>query len=173
MDKHKDLPTGPKPPKIVTVVVEATRNSKNRYNVTGMFTRLENMICTPIPYPREFGFIPRTALDDSVPLTAMILTEYPTLPGCLVDAIPIGILRFTENGIRKDLILTVPVNDPEYGETRDVSGVSKHALKEIEEFFRTYKAPKKNDIKIIGWADAKEAERTIVHSMKMYGIKKD
>ena len=173
MDKRKELPTGLKPPKVVTVVVEATKDSRNTYNVNGMFTRLENVLYSSITYPCDYGFIPKTMWEDGKPLRAMILTEYPTFPGCLVDAVPIGLLKLSVNGVRKDKLLAVPLNDSEYKEIRDIKEVSEHNLKETEEFFKNYKKPKTNIIKIIGWTDTKDALRAVTHAMKIYNIKNE
>ncbi len=173
MDKQNDFPTGLKPPKIVTVVVEATKDSKNRYSVNRTFARLQNVLYSLITYPCDYGFIPRAVWEDRDPLRAMVITEYPTFPGCLVDTVPVGLLKLSVNGIRKDKIVTVPLNDPEHRGTKDISALSKHTLKEIEEFFKNYKKPKKDIIKIIGWTGAKDAERAVVHAMKLYDAKKD
>lgn len=173
MDKWKDLQTGLEPPKIVTVVVEATKGSRNKYNVSSLFTRLENVLYSLITYPCDYGFIPQAIWEDGNPLRAMIITEYPTFPGCIVDTVPIGLLKLTVNGIRKDKLVAVPKNDPDYMEIKDISKMPKHTLEEIEEFFKNYKKPKKDIIKLIGWAGSKDAERAIVHAMKLYDAKKD
>ncbi len=173
MDRWKELPVGQKPPATITVVVEATKESRNTYNVNGTFTKLDRVLYSSITYPCDYGFIPRTMWEDGEPLRAMILTEYPTFPGCLVDARPIGILKISEKGLRKDKLIVAPIKDPEYMDIDDIAKVSKHILKEIEAFFRESGAKEKDALKLIGWTGRKEAERSVIHAMKIYDQKKD
>jgi inorganic pyrophosphatase len=56
-------------------------------------------------FPYDFGFIPGTIGEDGDPLDALLLNEYPTFPGCRVEARLIGALRGlqTEGKIKKSV----------------------------------------------------------------------
>ena len=173
MNRWNELPTGQMPPTTITVVVEATKHSRNTYDVNGAYIKLDKILHPKIMYPLDYGYIPKTKWEDGEPMEALVLAEYPTCPGCLVDAHPIGILKTTEKGMTKGMLIVIGAKDPQYPAIDDVEKVQKNILKEVEDFFKEKSASEKITIKIIGWAGAKEAQRAVVHAMKIYDQKKD
>jgi len=54
-------------------------------------------------------------------------------------------------------ILAVPVGDPRFDEVRDLTTLSAHWLREIENFFDTYKHLEGKETRISGWGGVAEA----------------
>jgi inorganic pyrophosphatase len=94
------LPVGERSPEEINVVVEIPQGSRNKYeydkklDIFGSIARLHS----PIYYPGDYGFVPRTLAEDDDPLDVLILVVQPTFPGCLVVARPIGLLKMIDDG---------------------------------------------------------------------------
>src|ERR1700737_2057472 len=55
-----DIPTGPKPPAVVTAVIEIPTNERNKYELAkklGVF-RLARALPSAVHYPGAYGFLP-------------------------------------------------------------------------------------------------------------------
>ena len=70
----------------------------------------------------------------------LVIVEEPTLPGCYLDARPIGVLRMRDDKGGDDKIICVPIADPRFADVREFADIAAHWQREIEQFFRTYKA---------------------------------
>ena len=51
---------------------------------TGRIT-LDRVLYSALSYPGEYGFIENTLADDNDPLDILVLSSYPTFPGCVVN----------------------------------------------------------------------------------------
>jgi inorganic pyrophosphatase len=87
------LPPGPRAPEEINVVVEIPQGSRNKYEYDKALNifRLDRALHSPIYYPGDYGFVPRTLAEDDDPLDVLILVIQPTFAGCLVVARPIGL----------------------------------------------------------------------------------
>lgn len=136
-----DLEPGPKPPEVVTVVVEIPTNSRNKYELdkpSGLF-KLDRVLHSSVHYPGCYGFIPKTYAEDDDPLDVLLWTTIPVFTGCLVDARPLGVFHLIDKGRNDEKIIAVPVSDPYTEAFRDLKDLPPHALLEIEHFFQVYK----------------------------------
>ena len=107
------LPVGDNSPEEINVVVEIPQGSRNKYEFDKGLNvfRLDRALHSPIYYPGDYGFIPRTLAEDDDPLDVLILVIQPTFAGCLVVARPIGILKMIDDGKPDDKVLAVPVGE--------------------------------------------------------------
>lgn len=122
-------------------VVEIPRGSRNKYefdHVRGIF-RLDRVLYSSVHYPTDYGFIGGTLARDGDPLDVLIVVEEPTFTGCHVRARPIGTLMMIDQQGPDEKILAVPHDDPRFSGIRDLTNLEDHWLKEIANFFRTYK----------------------------------
>jgi inorganic pyrophosphatase len=60
----------------------------------------------------------------------------------------------------------VPVREPRFAEYEDVSDVSGHLLREIEDFFEVFKDLEGSDIGVLGWEGAREAEGLLEEAIR-------
>jgi inorganic pyrophosphatase len=164
------LPVGEAAPEEINVVVEIPQGSRNKYEYDKGLNvfRLDRALHSPIYYPGDYGFVPRTLAEDGDPLDVLILVIQPTFPGCLVVARPIGILRMIDDGKPDDNVLAVPVGEPAYGDIHTQSQIFPHTLRTISHFFETYKALEGKSTSTQGWHDAAAARRSVVESIERF-----
>ena len=171
MNLLKEIPAGDKPPEKINVVVEVISGSRDKYeyNLEWETFVLDRVIHSSVVFPVDYGFMPQTWCTDNDPLDIMILTYEPFEVGCIIKARPIGVLILEDEKGEDSKILSVPINDPRFKEFKDIKDVPKHLLKEIQEFFETYKRlePKKW-AKFKEWKNAKEAKKVINFALKLY-----
>jgi inorganic pyrophosphatase len=74
---------------------------------------------------------------------------------------PVGLLEMRDEKGQDTKILAVPVRDPRFDEVRDLTNVPAHLLREIENFFDTYKHLEGKETQIVGWGGVAEAWRVI------------
>ena len=165
------LPPGPHPPKKVYCLVEIPRGTSNKYEYDedlGVF-KLDRALYGSVFYPTEYGFIPQTWAEDNDPLDIMVLSTFTTFPGCLLEARPIGLLRLVDGGEQDDKIIAAASNDPRFKDIKNLSDLSSHFKKEIQNFWESYAAlqPKKK-IEIKNWHGARRACHIIERSIEAY-----
>jgi inorganic pyrophosphatase len=170
MNLLKGIPTGDNPPDKVNVVIEVVSNSRDKYEYNSEWEAfvLDRVVHSSVVFPVEYGFIPQTWYDDNDPLDIMVMMNEPSEVGCIVKARPIGVIILEDEEGEDPKILSVPINDPRFDE-KDIKDVSPHILKEIQEFFETYKRLEPHKwMKFKKWGDAKEAKKIINHAIDLY-----
>lgn len=169
----RDIAPGKRPPDEVTAIIEIPQGSRNKYELdkaTGLM-RLDRVLYSAVHYPGDYGFIPRTLHEDRDPLDVLVLIKEETFPSCQIDVRPIGVLKLLDREEPDDKILSVPMNDPYWADTFDITDVPTHLLKEIEHFFRSYKDLEGKRVHADGWGDTDEAKRVISESIVRYDEK--
>jgi inorganic pyrophosphatase len=100
---------------------------------------LDRVIPSSVVFPVEYDFVPQTWFDDGDPLDIMVMSYEPLEVGCIVKARVIGALIVEDEAGEDTKILSVPVNDARFDGYHDMTDVYPHEIKEIQEFFETYK----------------------------------
>ncbi len=165
-----DLPTGPNPPDVVTAVIEIPANERNKYELDkdlGVY-RLDRLLHSAMHYPGNYGFLPRTLAEDGDPIDVLVLMKEPVFTGCLVDVRPIGVFHLVDLGAPDEKILAVPVSDPYFRDTNELTDIPKHTLREIEHFFQVYKDLEGTRTETGGFDDAAAAREDIVRARRIY-----
>jgi inorganic pyrophosphatase len=119
-------------------------------------------------YPANYGFVPQTLWDDGDPLDVLVLGAEPLVPGCLVEARPIGVLDMVDGGEGDAKVLAVPVADPRWKNTKDIGDLEPHFLDEIKHFFSVYKDLQKKKVEVGDWHGRSEAESAVEKSIALY-----
>ena len=134
------IPQGEKSPEIINVVIEIPRGSTNKYEYDEELDEitLDRVIHSPMFYPTEYGFVPGTRSEDGDMLDIMVVTTYPTFPGCVLQARPVGVLDMKDEEGIDPKILAVAAKDPHFSEIKDFSGVHEHLKMEIGHVFEAY-----------------------------------
>jgi inorganic pyrophosphatase len=171
MNLLKEIPAGDNPPEKINVVVEVISGSRDKYEYNPEWEAfvLDRVIHSSVVFPVDYGFMPQTWYVDNDPLDILILTYEPFEVGCIIKARPIGVLILEDEKGEDPKILSVPLNDPRFEEYKDISDVPQHLLKEIQEFFETYKRlePKKW-AKFKEWRNAEAAKKIINSALDLY-----
>jgi inorganic pyrophosphatase len=170
MNLWHDIEPGPSVPEIIHVVVEIPRGSRNKYELhkeSGAM-KLSRVLFSPVHYPGDYGFIPRTYYDDKDPLDVLVMTNSPTFPGCVVEVRPIGVFRMLDKGEQDDKILGVLVHDPFFSEYHEYTDLPPHYLKEVTHFFSVYKNLEGVRTKALDWESAAVAKQRINYAINHY-----
>lgn len=125
----------------VEVVVEIPRGTRNKYEYdhTRHLIRLDRRLLTATAYPAEYGFVPDTLAGDGDPLDALVISEDPTFPGCLVQVRILGVFWMRDERGPDAKLITVLAHDPMWDTAVDIGDLPPHKLEEIEHFFSIYK----------------------------------
>ena len=125
----------------VNVIVEIPRFSQNKYEYDHETNtiKLDRHLLVSMGYPAEYGFIPDTLGGDGDPLDALVITEFPTFPGCLIESKILGMCVMTDENGRDEKLITVPAYDKTWKGATDITDVPEKILDRISHFFRVYK----------------------------------
>ncbi len=165
---------GKNPPEEINVVIDVSKGESNKYEYTKEgYLKLDRVLHSPLFFPFEYGFIPQTLYDDGDCLDIVLLTTFPTIPGCVVEARPIGVLLMEDEAGIDNKIITVPLKkvDPRFEEVEAIDDIGKHFKKEIELFFADYKKleeGKYEHVKVSGWEGIEKAKEIIKESVEKY-----
>jgi inorganic pyrophosphatase len=152
----------------IEIVVEIAKGGRNKYEFDqkrGVFV-LDRVLYSSVHYPTDYGFVPGTKAADGDPLDIMVIVEEPTFTGCHLLARPVGVLTMSDEKGQDEKVLSVPVRDPRFDHICKLDDVPPHLLKEIENFFATYKALEGKTTITLGWGDASVAEHIIAETRR-------
>jgi inorganic pyrophosphatase len=167
---YLELPLGDSAPEVLNAVVEIPLGEVNKYEYdkTLHVFRLDRTLFSPVHYPGDYGFFPRTLAEDGDPLDMLVLVETPSFPGCLMEVRPIGLLEMLDQGIKDEKILTVALHNPRYSEVHNYTQVYPHVMREISHFFAIYKDLEGKRTQMLGWKDAAAARAIILESHRRF-----
>ena len=112
---------------------------------------LDRTLYSSVHYPCDYGFIEGSLADDGDPLDVLVVIAEPTFPGCVVRARPVGVLDMADEKGHDYKILAVAHDDPRWEATNALEDLSPHRLREIENFFETYKTLENRPTEVNGW----------------------
>lgn len=157
----------------MNVIVEINKGSNNKYEIdkeNGLIA-LDRVSHTSQAFPFDYGFVPQTLGEDNDPLDVVLLTTYPLLPGILVRARPVAVMKMIDSGEGDDKIIAVPVDDPRWTNTKDLEDINKHTTKEIEHFYSTYKKLQNKVVEVKSFENKATAQAVFEESITRYNGK--
>jgi inorganic pyrophosphatase len=151
----------------IEVTIEIPSGSRNKYEYDHRRHRfvLDRVLYSSVHYPCDYGFIEGSLADDGDPLDVLVVISEPTFSGCVVRARPVGVLDMADDKGHDYKILAVANDDPRWDETNALEDLSPHRLREIENFFETYKALEGRETDVTGWLGVDDAWRIIEAAM--------
>ena len=126
--------------------------------------KVDRIISTGMRYPQNYGFVPRTLARDGDPLDIIVFTPYPLAQLSLIACRPVGLLNMTDQAGPDEKVVAVPIDSvcPSTAHILKLSDLGKHALDELEFFFRNYKTLEPGKwVKFEGWGDERDAVKAI------------
>ncbi|HET9641332.1 MAG TPA: inorganic diphosphatase [Candidatus Paceibacterota bacterium] len=154
----------------MNVIVEVPKGSHNKYEIdkkTGLIA-LDRVAHTAQNFPFDYGFVPQTLWEDGDALDVILLTTYPLVPGILVRARPVALMKMVDSGDVDDKVIAVPVDDPRWKEVKDLRDINAHTLKEMEHFYSTYKNLQNKQVSVTGFEGRAEGEAAFEKGRAMY-----
>ncbi len=156
----------------ITVVVEIPAGTNDKWEVDKTTGRLaweqrdgRPRVVSFLPYPGNYGFIPRTLLSreaggDGDPLDVIVLG--PSVPrGSVMSARLLGVLRMKDGGEQDDKLIAVALRGPfaQVTSLKQLRSSYPVALDIVAQWFGAYKGP---DVMQVGdFADEGEARRIL------------
>ncbi|MES2023373.1 MAG: inorganic diphosphatase [Patescibacteria group bacterium] len=131
---------------VVNVIVEVSAGSINKYEIiteSGQL-KLDRVGYSSLAYPFTYGAIPQTWDQDNDPLDVEIVNiSEPLVPGSLVEARIIGIMKFIDGGEVDDKIIAVLNDDKRSDHIKSYKDLGEYWEKETKYYWENYKAMKK------------------------------
>jgi len=155
---------------VVEAFIEIPTGSQNKYEFDkerNVFV-LDRVLYSPMFYPAEYGYLENTLALDGDPLDILVLSTFPTFPGCVIESRVVGVLVMSDDKGQDEKLLAVPVNDPRWNHVQSLNDVPEHTRKEISHFFQVYKDLENKTTKIEGWKDADFAKQLYEDCLKRY-----
>lgn len=165
-----NLASGPNPPETVYAVIEVPKGSRNKYEYSKSagVIKLDRVLYSPLHYPGDYGFIPRTYFDDGDPMDILVMMNASTFPGCVVEARALAMLKMIDEGEPDYKILAVPHTDPNFSHLQSFEDIPQHFLEEVRHFFMVYKQLQGVTVENEGWVGTQETKEAILNAMQLY-----
>lgn len=148
----KDVPLGK--PEEFNVVIEIPKGSQDKYEYDEKLDviKLDRVSYGSQRFPFNYGFIPQTRAEDGDHLDAVVLSTNPFVPGVVVVCRPVGFIEMVDSGEGDNKIIAVPVEDPRFADIKSLDDLPKHFLKEVKNFWETYKTLQGKEVVVKGFA---------------------
>ncbi len=166
------LKPGANPPHEINVLIEVPLRSdpiKYEYDKDTGFIFVDRYLYTTMFYPCNYGFIPQTLALDGDPVDVMVVGRMPVIPGAILRARPIGVLKMEDEAGMDEKVLAVPIDKitPINKNVRSYRDIPEIDLARIAHFFEHYKDLEPDKwVKVLGWDDAEEAKRLIMEGIE-------
>ena len=150
---------------IVNAIIELNSNTINKYELiteTGHL-KLDRVGYSSLAYPFAYGCIPRTWDEDGDPLDIEIVSvTEPLIPGSIVEARIIGVMKFDDGGEVDDKVIAVLSDDKRVDHIKTFNDLGEHWLKETKYYWEHYKDLKKpGTCRVNGFFGIADAIKTI------------
>jgi inorganic pyrophosphatase len=151
----------------ITVIIETPKGSSEKYDYdpkTKLF-KLKKILPAGMVFPFDFGFIPDTKGEDGDPLDVIVLSEFHSFPGCVVDCRIIGAITAEQSEkkktIRNDRFLAIPEQVKLFKKVESIEDLPNQIMNELEDFFKNYNEIEGKMFKPIKRLDAKDAAKLL------------
>ena len=132
----------------VNVIVEIPRFSQNKYEYDheSDTIKLDRHLLVAMGYPAEYGFIPDTLGGDGDPLDVLVITEFPTFPGCLIESKILGMCIMTDENGRDEKLIAVPSYDKNWKSATDITDVPERDSRSYSPLFHGLQGPRRGQV---------------------------
>lgn len=161
-------------PDDINVVIEIPKDAEPvKYEVDKATDAIfvDRVLSTPMRYPCNYGYVPRTLGGDGDPLDALVILPLPLIPAAVIRCRPVGMLQMSDEAGSDEKLVVVPTEKifAGYAHIDSIDKVSGHWLQRIGHFFQHYKDLEDGKwVKLDGWADADAACKEIMDSVERY-----
>ena len=164
----KDLPMGTT--EEFNVVVEISQGSQDKYAYDEKLDviKLDRVLYGSQRYPLNYGFVPETRALDGDHSDVLLFGTNPFPAGMVVVARAIGFMEMIDGEDIDNKIIAVPVKDPRFADYKTLDDVPAHILKEIQNFFETYKALQGKTTEVKGFMGPERAIQELEETAKAY-----
>lgn len=163
---------GRNPPEDINVIIEVTHGGqpiKYEMDKDAGTLVVDRFLYTPMAYPGNYGFVPHTLSEDGDPIDVLICNQRELVPGCVINARPIGVLVMEDNAGHDEKIIAVPSHSvtKNFDNVHNYEDLPEITLQRIEHFFEHYKDLEPGKwVKLGDWGDADHARRLIEEAIQ-------
>jgi inorganic pyrophosphatase len=163
---------GKNPPEDVNVIIEvAIGGEPIKYEMDKEAGTLvvDRFLYTPMRYPGNYGFVPRTLSDDGDPIDVLVANTRPIVPGAVINVRPVGVLKMMDESGGDEKIIAVPSPNltQRYMNVHNYTDLPAITLEQIQHFFEHYKDLEPGKwVKVQGWGNAGEAKALIADAIE-------
>ena len=157
---------------IVNTIVEINTHTINKYELiteTGHL-KLDRVGYSSLSYPFVYGAIPMTwdLDDDPLDIEIVHVTE-PLIPGSLVEARVIGVMKFVDGDEVDDKIIAILNDDKRVAHIQSIDDLGEYWKTETKYYWEHYKDLKKpGSGEVKGFLDKLEAKKIIDESIERF-----
>jgi len=168
------IPAGDNPPEDINVVIEVPQHGdpiKYELDKESGAVFVDRFMHTAMHYPCNYGFVPNTLSDDGDPVDVLVVSQFPLIPGCVINCRPVGVLQMEDEAGMDAKVLAVPASKlkPVYCNVKGPEDLPAFLIDQIKHFFEHYKDLEKNKwVKVTGWGDAEAAKKEVIDSIAAY-----
>ena len=133
---------------------------------------VDRFMPTPMFMPCHYGYVPHTLGEDNDPIDALVVTDIPVVPRCVIRARPVAVLEMEDESGVDAKIVCVPHEklDARFKDIKSIEDLDRFdsMLRErIRHFYENYKALEPGKwVKVSNWADAARAKEMILDAQK-------
>ncbi len=168
------VPAGADVPNEVNVIIEIPMNAEPvKYEVDKASGAIfvDRVLTTPMRYPCNYGYIPRTLSGDGDPSDVLVVMPLPLIPGSVIRVRPIGLLSMEDEAGEDTKLIALPIIKvfSAYAHMHTIDDVPQHTLDRIRHFFEHYKDLEKGKwVKVRGWQGIDAAKQDILDAVARY-----
>lgn len=140
-------------PVTVNAIIEIPEGTNGKYELdeeTGLLM-LDRILATPVVFPINYGFLPRTIGLDNDPLDIMVISSIQIPSLTLVPVRVLGVMRMNDTGETDDKLIGVPEKDPAYTGYKELTDIPTATINKIKAFFETYKILDNKKVVVLGF----------------------
>lgn len=155
---------------VVNAIIEIPQNSKAKYELdkeSGLLY-LDRILSSPMRYPSNYGFVPKTYCDDKDPLDILVISQVDINPLCMAPAKIVGVMKMTDGGEGDDKLIAVSAGDPYFKHINDISELPQVMVDSIKVFFEDYKKLENKTVVIDGVFGKAKALEILQDSYVLY-----
>jgi len=153
-------------------IIETPRGSRNKYtyNKENDFFELTKVLPSGTSFPLDFGFIPRTKGEDGDPLDVLVISDFPSFPGCVVETRVIGVIvaeqmEKKQKPVRNDRLIAVASESLCYSNLKEIADLNENLLNEVIHFFEYYNQMAGKKFKFLQTKSSRAALKIITQSL--------
>jgi len=133
---------------------------------------VDRFLYTPMRYPGNYGFVPKTLSADGDPCDVIIANSRPLISGAVIAVKPVGVLLMQDEAGPDEKIVAVPTAKitRRYEHIDEAEQLPEITRQQIQHFFEHYKDLEPGKwVKIVGWGKASDARRLISEAYERFG----
>jgi len=167
---------GENPPDDINVIIEVPVGGhpiKYEMDKEAGTLVVDRFLYTAMSYPGNYGFVPHTLSEDGDPIDVLVCNTRALVPGCVINARPVGVLIMEDNAGQDEKIIAVPSHKltKRYDDIETHTDLPDITLQQIEHFFEHYKDLEPGKwVKIGDWHGVADARRLIVEAIDRAGV---